>query len=68
MNHKNHLKNTDEFSGTNVLIMFSIVLNNNSCQTKVDDIFDQEIYDNYATCILDAKHEQVNVTDLAANQ
>ncbi len=45
-----------------------IDLNDKLCQSKEDDMFDQEPLDNNAIWLLDAKYEQVLVKKAAANQ
>ncbi len=64
MDHDISLKNPDEFFSKNMLID----LNNELCLNKEDNMFDQEILNNYAAIILDAKYEQVNSNKVAANQ
>ncbi len=64
MDHEIPLKNPDDFFSKNMLID----LNNELCLNKEDDMFDQEILDNYAARILDAKYKQVNTNKVAANQ
>lgn len=48
------------------LIFFNF--NNNQCQDKEGNIFEQLILNNFATQILDAKDEQVNANRVATNQ
>ncbi len=45
-----------------------IDLNDDICLTKEDNMFDQEILDNYVARILNAKYEQVNTNRVCANQ
>ncbi len=58
------LKNYDEFINNNVFIN----LNDTICQDRKDDVFDQEILDNYAAKILDTKYKQFDTNNVAANQ
>ncbi len=51
MDHEIRLKNPDEFFNTYLFID----LNKKLCQDEGDNMFEQEILDNYATQILDAK-------------
>ncbi len=51
MDHEIPLKNPEEFFSNNM----PIDLNDELCLNKEDNMFDQEILDNHATQILDAK-------------
>ncbi len=51
-----YYKDQTEFFNNNVLID----LNDPFCKTKEDDMFDQEILDNSAAWIIDAKYEYVD--------
>ncbi len=64
MDHEVPLRNPDEFFNNNMFINLS----NELCFNKEDDMFDQEILNNYATQILDAKYKQVDTNRVAANQ
>ncbi len=64
MDHEKPLKNPDKFIDN---IKF-IDLKNELCLKKEDDMFDQEILDNYSAWILDAKYEQVDTNSFVANQ
>ncbi len=63
MDHEILLKNPDEFFSKNMLID----PNDELCLTKENGMFDQEIVDNYAARILDAKYEQVDTNRVVAN-
>ncbi len=45
-----------------------IDLNDKACQTKEDNIFEQEILNNTASQILEAKYEEVNTNKVATDQ
>ncbi len=45
-----------------------IDLNDKPCQTKEDNIFEQEILNNTASQILEAKYEEVNTNKVATDQ
>ncbi len=45
-----------------------IDLNDELCLKKEDDMFEQEILDNYAARILDAKYKQVNTNKVVDDQ
>ncbi len=64
MDHEIPLKNPEDFFSKNMFID----LNNELCFNKEDDVFNQEILNNYAARILDAKYEQVETNRVAANQ
>ncbi len=64
MDHEIPFKNPDKFFSNNILIN----LNDKLCLNKEDDMFDQEILNNYVAQILDAKYEQVNIDKITANQ
>ncbi len=64
MDHEIPLKNPDEFFSNNM----PIDLNDELCLNKEDNMFDQEILNNYSARILDAKYEQVNTDKVTANQ
>ncbi len=51
MDHKIPLKNPDEFFNKNMLIDLNDIL----CLNKEDNMFDQEILNNYSARILDAE-------------
>ncbi len=63
MDHEIPLKNPDEFFSKNMLID----LNDELCLNKEHNMFDQEILNNYAAGILDAKYEQVDTNKVAVN-
>ncbi len=63
MDHEIPLKNPDEFFSNNMFID----LNDNIYLIKEVDMFDQEILNNYATWILDAKYEQIDTNRVASD-
>ncbi len=64
MDHETPLKNSNEFFTNNM----PIDLNDDICLTKEDNMFDQEILNNYATQILDAKYKQIDTNRVASDQ
>ncbi len=64
MDHEIPLKAPDKFFSNNM----SIDLNDELCLAKEDGIFDQEILDNYAAQIHNAKYEQVDTNKVAVAQ
>ncbi len=64
MDHETPLNNPDEFLSMNMLID----LNGELCLNKEDNMLDQEILNNYAARILDAKYKQVDTNKVAADQ
>ncbi len=64
MDHEISNKNLDKFFITNMFIE----LNKKLCQDKEDNMFEQDICDNYATHILNNKYKKVNTNRFATNQ
>ncbi len=64
LDHEISLKNPDEFLNNDMFIDLNYQLS----QHKKGDMFEQEIFNNYATQILDAKYKQVNTNKVAVNQ
>ncbi len=64
MDHEIPFKNPEEFFNNKMFID----LNNELHLNKEDNMFDQEILDNYATQILDTKYKKVDTNKVAANQ
>ncbi len=62
--HKISLKDPNEFFN----IIFIDLNNNKLYQNKVDNMFDQEILENYAAQILDANYEQNDTNKNVAHQ
>ncbi len=63
MDHKILVKKWNKFFNNNMLID----LNNKLCQDK-EDMFDEEILNNYAIWILVAKYNQVDTNRVVADQ